>query len=260
MQNFLITLQNYEKSTIFAPTKTFFNMEDSSLNRYLDEIGRQQLLSEEQERQLSQQIQAGSQRALSRLVEANLRFVVKIAAQYRGKGLQMDDLISEGNIGLMKAAAKFDGSRGTRFVNYAVVYVRQQMERAIEEQNQLYKLPKDADALTRQNGRPLSVDAPLGHRTNMSLLSVLVNGDARQADERVYSEAIENAIEFALLSLSPREARIINSFFGLDREHETMAEIAADMGLKRERVRQIRNRAIRRLKKSYKKKLAELRQ
>ncbi len=218
-------------------------MEDKSLNLYLDEIGREQLLTAEQERSLSERIKAGDNRALQRLVEANLRFVVKIAAQYRGQGLQLDDLISEGNIGLMKAAAKFDASRGTRFVNYAVVQIRQEIERALD----------------RQNGKPMSVDAPLNGRSNMSLLSVLVNADSPMADHRVYSEAIENAIEFALLSLSERERRVIDAFFGIDREHETMAEIAEDMQLKRERVRQIRDRAIRRIRKNYRRKLAELR-
>ena len=218
-------------------------MEDKSLNLYLDEIGREQLLTAEQERSLSERIKAGDNRALQRLVEANLRFVVKIAAQYRGQGLQLDDLISEGNIGLMKAAAKFDASRGTRFVNYAVVQIRQEIERALD----------------RQNGKPMSVDAPLNGRSNMSLLSVLVNADSPMADHRVYSEAIENAIEFALLSLSERERRVIDAFFGIDREHETMGEIAEDMQLKRERVRQIRDRAIRRIRKNYRRKLAELR-
>lgn len=238
---------------------TLFKMENSGLNKYLDEIGREQLLTDEQERQLSERILKGDQRAIGRLVEANLRFVVKVATFYRGQGLQLDDLISEGNIGLMAAAAKFDASRGTRFVNYAAPYVRRQIERAIEEQNGIYKIPKDADKLAEQNGRPMSVDAPLGGRTNMSLLSVLENQDSPQADERVYSEAIENAIEFALLSLSQRESQVVSRFFGLDREHETMGEIAEDLGLKRERVRQIRNRAIRRLKKTYRHKLSELR-
>ena len=233
-------------------------MTDNGLNNYLDEIGRQKLLSDEQERELSERIHQGDQRAISQLVEANLRFVVKLAASYRGRGLDMDDLVSEGNIGLLNAATKFDASRGTRFVNYAVPYVRRQMERAIEQQNGLYKLPKDADRQARQNGHPLSVDAPLGSRSSVSLLSVLINQDAPQADERVYSEAIEHAVEFALQSLSERETQVINRFFGIDREHETMAEIAEDLDLKRERVRQIRNHAIRRLKKSYRRKLAEL--
>lgn len=235
--------QKYEKKLYLCTQRVIFCMEDKSLNLYLDEIGREQLLSAEQERTLSERIKAGDSRALQRLVEANLRFVVKIAAQYRGRGLQLDDLISEGNIGLMKAAAKFDASRGTRFVNYAVVQIRQEIERALDD----------------QNGKPLSVDAPMNGRSNMSLLSVLVNADSPMADRRVYSEAIENAIEFALLSLTERERCVINAFFGIDREHETLAEIAEDMQLKRERVRQIRDRAIRRIRKNYRHKLAELR-
>ena len=124
-------------------------MTDTGLNNYLDEIGRQQLLSDEQERELSERILRGDQRAVSQLVEANLRFVVKLATLYRGQGLQMDDLVSEGNIGLLTAATKFDASRGTRFVSYAAPYVRQQMERAIDQQNGLYKMPKGASAQVR---------------------------------------------------------------------------------------------------------------
>ena len=229
-------------------------MEESRLNNYLDEIGRESLLSAEEERRLSEQIRQGNEHALNRLVEANLRFVVSIANQYKGKGLQMEDLVSEGNMGLMKAAAKFDASRGTRFVNYAVVYVRQQIERAIEQQTGLYKVPKDVrqDTAALQQSWPLSVDAPLGHRTNMSLLSVLINQDAPMADERVYSETIENAIEHALQTLDERESRVVNAFFGINQEHETMAEIAEDMDLKRERIRQIRDKAVRKLRKAYK--------
>ena len=234
-------------------------MTDNGLNNYLDEIGQEKLLTDEQERELSERIKQGDQRALGRLVQANLRFVVKLATLYRGQGLQLDDLISEGNLGLMAAAAKFDASRGTRFVVFAAPYVRRQIERAIEEQNGIYKVPKDADKQAKHQGKALSVDAPLGGRTNLSLLSVLVNQDSPQADERVYSEAIERAVELALMSLSEREMQVINRFFGLDREHETMAEIAEDLNLKRERVRQIRNRAIRRLKKNYNKELTELR-
>ena len=234
-------------------------MTDTGLNNYLDEIGRQQLLSDEQERELSERILRGDQRAVSQLVEANLRFVVKLATQYRGQGLQMDDLVSEGNIGLLTAATKFDASRGTRFVSYAAPYVRQQMERAIDHQNGLYKMPKGASAQERLQSHPLSVDAPLGYRQGMSLLSVLINGDAPQADERVFSEAIERAVEYALQMLSDRDSEVINRLFGLDRERETMSEIAEDLGLKRERVRQIRDHAIRILRKNYRRRLVELR-
>jgi len=236
-------------------------MEDSGLNKYLDEIGRESLLSAEEERQLSEKILQGNTRALNKLVEANLRFVVSIASQYRGKGLSMEDLISEGNLGLLKAAGKFDATKGTRFVNYAVVYVRQFIEKAIDQQTGLYTIPKDVknEMTARQQSMPLSVDAPLGHRNSMNLLSVLVNKDAPFADERIHSEAIEDAIEFALGSLDKRESRVVNAYFGIDQEHETMAEIAEDMELKRERVRQIRDKAVRKLRKAYKNKLFELR-
>jgi RNA polymerase primary sigma factor len=172
----------------------------------------------------------------------------------------MEDLVSEGNIGLMKAASRFDPDRGTPFVNYAVVHIRQQIERAIDQQTGLYQIPKDVknEMAARQQSHPMSVDAPMGHRTNMSLLSVLINQDAPFADERVHSEAIEDAIEFALASLDERESRVVNAFFGINQEHETMAEIAEDMDLKRERVRQIRDKAVRKLRKVYKNYLREL--
>ncbi len=234
-------------------------MEDSALNRYLDEIGKEQLLTNEEERQLAERIAKGDSRALSKLVEANLKFVVTVARQYKGKGVAMEDLVSEGNIGLMKAAAKFDASKGVRFVNYAVVHIRQAIEKAIDQQGGLYQVPKDVKQdLARQQSIPLSVDAPLGHRTNMSLLSVLVNKDAPLADERVHSEAIEDAIEYALGTLDDRERRVVNAFFGIDQEHETMAEIAEDMDLKRERVRQIRDNSVRKLRKAYRNKLKSL--
>ncbi|SEF90421.1 RNA polymerase primary sigma factor [Xylanibacter ruminicola] len=234
-------------------------MEDSVLNRYLDEIGKEVLLSDQEEKELSVRIQSGDSRALSKLVEANLRFVVTIARQYKGKGVSMEDLVSEGNIGLMKAASKFDASRGIRFVNFAVVYVRQAIEKAIDQQGGLYQVPKDVkDEFARQQSMPLSVDAPLGHRANMNLLSVLVNKDAPLADERVHSEAIEEAVEFALGTLDKRESQVINSYYGINQEHETMAEIAEDMELKRERIRQIRDKAVRKLRKAYKNRLREL--
>ena len=232
------------------------DMEDSALNRYLDEIGKEQLLTDDEERQLAERIAKGDDRALSKLIEANLKFVVTVARQYKGRGVAMEDLVSEGNIGLMKAAAKFDAKKGVRFVNYAVVHIRQAIEKAIDQQAGLYPVPKDVKQdLARQQSIPVSVDAPLGHRTNMSLLSVLVNKDAPLADERVHSEAIEDAIEYALTTLNDRERRVVNAFFGINQEHETMAEIAEDMELKRERVRQIRDKSVRKLRKAYRNKL-----
>ena len=234
-------------------------MEDTALNRYLDEIGKEELLSNEEERQLAQRIAKGDNRALQKLIEANLKFVVTVARQYKGRGVAMEDLVSEGNIGLMKAAAKFDATKGVRFVNYAVVHIRQAIEKAIDQQAGLYQVPKDVKHdLARQQSIPVSVDAPLGHRTNMSLLSVLVNKDAPLADERVHSEAIEEAIEYALGTLDDRERRVVNAFFGINQEHETMAEIAEDMELKRERVRQIRDKSVRKLRKAYRNKLRSL--
>ena len=172
----------------------------------------------------------------------------------------MEDLVSEGNIGLMKAASKYDARKGVRFVNYAVVYVREAIEKYIDQQAGLYQVPKDVkdEVVARQQSMPLSVDAPLGHRTNVSLLSVLVNQDAPMADERVHSDAVEEAVEFALGVLDPRETKVVNAFFGIGQERETMAEIAEDLDVKRERVRQIRDKAVRKLRKAYKARLREL--
>ena len=229
-------------------------MEDSALNRYLDEIGHGSLLSDEEERLLSGQIHNGDKAALGRLVEANLKFVVAIARKYKGNGLSMEDLVSEGNVGLMKAASKFDGEKGVRFVKFAVTYVRREIEKAIANYAGIYPVPKDptGEPLLRQQSRALSVDAPMGWRSNMSLLSVLVNPDATMADVRVHSESDEEAVEKALLSLDEREKQVVNAYFGISQERETMAEIAEDMGLKRERVRQIRDKAVRKLRRAYK--------
>ncbi len=221
-------------------------MEDSILNKYLDEIGREQLLSEEQEARLSARILQGDERALNRLIEANLRFVVVIARQYQGQGLSMEDLVSEGNLGLMKAARKFDATRGLRFVNYAVVFIRQQIEKAVRKESDEQRVESTRDGQTR------SVDAPLGSKANVSLLSVLVNADSPQADQRVYNASLEDAIERSLQTLNERETSVINAYFGIGEERQTMAEIGERMALKRERVRQIRDRAVRRLKKNMK--------
>ena len=228
-------------------------MIDNTLNIYLDEIGRESLLSEEEERRLSARIKAGDERALNKLIQANLRFVVTVARSYQGKGLTMDDLVSEGNIGLMKAARKYDSERGLRVVNYAVVFSRQQIEKALKQESAECRVENAKDGLSR------SVDAPLGNRANMSLLSVLSDVNSPLADVRVYDSAIADAVEYALRSLSEREHQVIAAYYGIEQEHLTMAEIAEDMQLKRERVRQIRNRAVRRLRKAYKNRLSELR-
>lgn len=208
-----------------------------NLNKYFDEVGKEELLTREQESALSKRILAGDERAVNQLVKANLRFVMTVARQYQGKGVELEDLISEGSIGMVKAARKFDASKGARFVSFAASYVRQQMERAV----------KPAEAV--------SIDAPLGRRSNMSLLSVLVNKDAAIADKRTYSEASAEAIAQALSALNEREQVVIKGFFGIGQEHETMAEIAERMGLKRERVRQIRDKAVRKIRSLTKDKL-----
>ena len=224
-------------------------MEDSLLNKYLDEIGREQLLSPEEEQRLSARVLKGDERAVNKLLEANLRFVVVIARQYQGRGLAMEDLVSEGNIGLMKAARKYDATKGLRFVNYAVVPIRQQIEKALKVESAEQRVESVRDGQTR------SVDAPLGTKTNMSLLSVLVDSNSPLADERLLRSNVETAVEYALRSLNERESQVVNAFFGIGQEHATMAEIAEDMNLKRERVRQIRDKAIRRMKKIYKSKM-----
>lgn len=205
-------------------------MRENKLDIYLDEIGRTPLLTEEQERQLAERIRKGDERALNKLVEANLRLVVATARPYQGKGMSIDDLISEGNIGLMKAAAKFNPEgRAIRFAGYAIPFIRRQIEKSLA--------PAPSSSL----------DAPLGIKPNMSLLSVLADNSLLPTDSRLYSGAQLEAIEHTLNSLNEREYRVITAYFGINQEHATMAEIAADMGLKRERVRQIRNRAIRRI-------------
>ena len=218
-------------------------MEDKILNKYLDEIGREQLLSAEEEARLSARILKGDERALNKLIEANLRFVIVIARQYQGKGLSMEDLVSEGNMGLMKAASKYDATRGLRFVNYAVVFIRRQIEKALDKESAEQRVESMRDGQTR------SVDAPLGSKANVSLLSVLVNADSPMADQRVYDANLAEAIEQALTELNERERAVINAYFGIGEERMTMAEIGEQMGLKRDRVRQIRDRATRRMRK-----------
>lgn len=229
-------------------------MEDNKLNKYLDEIGREELLSEAEEQQLSARVLKGDKRALDRLIEKNLKFVVAIARGYQGKGLDMDDLISEGNMGLMKAAAKFDATRGTRFVNYAVVYVRQNIEKALKRESDAQRVE------SRKDGQTRSIDAPLGSKTGVSLLSVLADGNAVLADKRVYDGNMATAFERAMASLEGREHQVISLYYGLEDEALTMAEIADAMQLRRERVRQIRDHGLRRLKKNYRQSLAELRE
>ena len=187
----------------------------------------------------------------NRLVEQNMPFVITTARQYQGKGLPIDDLVSEGNIGLIKAAEKYDPARGVPFAPFAVVYIRRQIEKALGKESAEQRVENRRDGQTR------SVDAPLGSKSNMSLLSVLIDSNAPLADERIYNANVERAVEKALLSLSGRESQVVNAYFGIGQDNLTMAEIASDMGLRRERVRQIRDRAIRRMKQTYHKNITK---
>ena len=231
-------------------------MQDNRLDKYLDEIGGEQKLTADEERILSERVRSGDDEAQQQLVVANLKLVVAVASRYQGKGLSMDDLVSEGNIGLMKAAAKYDGRRGSRFASYATMLIRQHIERALA----LEQGATGDNAPTRRAEEPVkkrtadavkmrSVDAPLGIKPNMSLLSVLVDGNAPLADEGVEQSDSVEVLGRALAVLNDREQHVVKAFFGIGQETQTMAEIAIDMGLKRERVRQIRDRAVRRLRK-----------
>ena len=220
-------------------------MKSDTLNLYFEEIGSTPLLTEEQERQLSARALRGDERAKNRLAEANLRFVASVARQYAGKGLGMDDLISEGNMGLLKAAGKYDATRGLRFAAYAVVHIRRQIEKALQRESSEQRVE------SRRNGESRSVDAPLGAKPTMSLLSVLADSNAPHTDERTYSASQEETVETVLNSLDERESRVVRAYYGIGQERLTMAEIGQDMGLRRERVRQVRDRAVRRMKKAW---------
>lgn len=223
--------------------------------KYIEEIVQEQLLSNEEEQVLAAKIKLGDAKALEKLTKANLKFVVSLAHHYKNQGLGEDDLVSEGNIGMMHAAQKFDGTKGIRFVSYAAPYIRKAMEEAIKEQTALYKLPKDEKSkFERKRMHAISIDQPIpvGSSNNFTLQHVLENEDAPQADEHLNKELLNFEIKKGLNELSEREKRIIIAIYGLNGTHYTMAEIAENMGLKRERVRQIRNKALRKLHKKMK--------
>lgn len=223
-------------------------MENNTLNTYLDEIGQQSLLSPEEEQSLAVKIAAGSQRAQDKLVTANLKFVVSTARQYQGRGLNIDDLVAEGNVGMLKAAAKFTPDVKKRFVVFATPYIRRAIERAIDQQTSLYKIPKDADTLLeRKIGRPLSTDEQLGSKSGVTLMSVLSDPDARHPDATLMEKNDLEDIKSRLSLLDERQRQVVSYYYGIDADHLTMAEIGERMGLKRERVRQIRDKALRKL-------------
>ncbi len=267
-------------------TKSITNRENASLDKYLQEIGKEDLLSLDEEVELAQKIHKGDRKALEKLTRSNLRFVVSVAKQYQNQGLSLPDLINEGNVGLIKAAEKFDETRGFKFISYAVWWIRQSILQAIAEQSRIVRLPlnqvgsvnkinkmlnkfeqenerrpsvseisestnlpedKIDDAL-RANGKHLSVDAPFVDGEDNSLLDVLVNDDSPMADNTLVLESLRSEINAALKCLNERERNIIEAFYGINQLEMTMEEIGIKYGLTRERVRQIKDKAIRRLR------------
>ena len=185
------------------------------------------------------------QKDRDQLVEQNMGFVVTTARQYVGRGLSLDDLVSEGSVGLVKAAGKYDPARGVHFASFAAPYIRRQIEKALQQESPERRVE------SRNNGEHRSLDAPLGAKPNVSLLSILVDGNAPETDGRVYSALHEEAAEKAVQDLNERERQVVTAFYGLGQESLTLQEIADEMGLKRERVRQIRNQALRHMRKTW---------
>jgi len=274
-------------------TKSITNRESASLDKYLQEIGREELVTPEEEVELAQRIRKGDPVALEKLTRANLRFVVSVAKQYQNQGLSLPDLINEGNLGLIKAAQKFDETRGFKFISYAVWWIRQSILQALAEQSRIVRLPlnqvgslnkinkalskfeqenerqpsneelsemidvpkdKISDTL-RVSGRHVSVDAPFVEGEDNSLLDVLPNDDSPSADKGLVNESLNTEIERALSTLTDREREIVKSFFGIGCQEMTLEEIGERFGLTRERVRQIKEKAIRRLKSPSRSKL-----
>ena len=274
-------------------TKSITNRESASLDKYLQEIGREELVTPDEEVELAQRIRKGDQEALEKLTRANLRFVVSVAKQYQNQGLSLPDLINEGNLGLIKAAEKFDETRGFKFISYAVWWIRQSILQALAEQSRIVRLPlnqvgslnkinkalgkfeqeyerqpsneelaemidipkdKISDTL-RVGSRHVSVDAPFVEGEDNSLLDVLPNDDSPSADKTLVNESLNTEIERALSTLTDREREIIKSFFGIGCQEMTLEEIGERFGLTRERVRQIKEKATRRLKSPSRSKL-----
>lgn len=274
-------------------TKSITNRESASLDKYLQEIGREDLITVEEEVELAQRIKKGDRIALEKLTRANLRFVVSVAKQYQNQGLSLPDLINEGNLGLIKAAEKFDETRGFKFISYAVWWIRQSILQALAEQSRIVRLPlnqvgslnkinkafskfeqenerrpspeeladeleipvdKISDTL-KVSGRHISVDAPFVEGEDNSLLDVLVNDDSPNADRALINESLAKEIDRSLSTLTERESEIIKMFFGLGYQEMTLEEIGDKFGLTRERVRQIKEKAIRRLRANSRSKL-----
>lgn len=268
-------------------TKQVTNRETASLDKYLQEIGKVDLITADEEVELAQRIKAGDQLALEKLTKANLRFVVSVAKQYQNQGLTLPDLINEGNLGLIKAAQRFDETRGFKFISYAVWWIRQSILQALAEQSRIVRLPlnkigsinkinktfafleqsherppsaeeiakeldmtiSDVKESMKNSGRHVSMDAPLVEGEDSNLYDVLRSGESPNPDKDLLHESLRTEIERALETLTPREADVIRLYFGLGNQHPmTLEEIGETFDLTRERVRQIKEKAIRRLK------------
>ena len=274
-------------------TKSITNRENESLEKYLQEISREEMISVEEEVELAQRIRKGDHKALERLTRANLRFVVSVAKQYQNQGLSLSDLINEGNLGLIKAAEKFDETRGFKFISYAVWWIRQSILQAIAEQSRIVRLPlnqvgsvnkitrmqnrfeqenerrpsieeisdetklptEKVDEAMSANTRHVSVDAPFAEGDEGSLLDVLVNESSPMADRQLVAESLQAEIKQALRILNERERNVIEAFFGIGGPELTLEEIGEKYDLTRERVRQIKEKAIRRLREGTKNKI-----
>jgi len=268
-------------------TKQYTNRESQSLDKYLQEIGKVDLLTPDEEIELAKKIKNGDQRALDQLVKANLRFVVSVAKQYQNQGLSLGDLINEGNLGLIKAAKRFDETRGFKFISYGVWWIRQSILQALAEQSRIVRLPlnrvgqlnkiskaysnleqeyerepsatelakeldmdlTDVSDTLKISARHVSMDAPFATGDDNRLLDVLSNDSQPSPDASLMSDSLKNEIERALSTLTEREAEVIKLYFGLNKEHSlTLEEIGEKFNLTRERVRQIKEKAIRRLR------------
>ncbi|EFL45721.1 sigma-70, region 4 [Prevotella disiens FB035-09AN] len=232
-------------------------MKMATNEKYIKDIANEQLLSDKEEQELAKQIKIGDAKALEKLTKSNLKFVVSIAHQYKNRGLGEDDLISEGNIGMMYAAQKFDGTKGTRFVKFAAPYIRKAMEEAINEQLETFKVQnKDEKKPRKRTAHRVSIDQPIpaGSNGTFTLQTILENANSQHADENLTKQIVREEIKKAMSVLDARQRKVISLLYAIkDEEAYTMQETADIMDIKRERVRQIRKKALRKLKKQINK-------